>query len=64
MSLFVCEKCNCIENTALCWYWSRLNKEKLCSKCDPEIKKWHDIFPREKFDKNKHEVIDDFVNYK
>ncbi len=34
MSLYKCEKCDCIENTALSNYWSG---SRLCSSCDPEI---------------------------
>ena len=51
MSLFQCKECGCIENTALCNYaWncredSEINPET-CSLCDPEIKKWHDVFDR------------------
>ncbi len=56
MSLFVCSKCQSIENTALCSYW--MSEEKLCSACDPEIKKWHDKFEREKFDDKKWEYYD------
>lgn len=53
MSLFVCEnkKCQNIENTALSGYW--FSKKKLCSKCDPKIKKWHGRFPEEKFNPKK-----------
>ena len=39
MSLFQCEECGCVENTALCSYWSRLLREdsrKLCSACTPD----------------------------
>jgi len=44
MGLFVCENCNCIENTALGHYWARqyikfkdetLNGKALCSECTP-----------------------------
>jgi len=49
MGLFICAKCNCVENTALGWYWSYQepdmllwddnNKEfkgkPLCSECMP-----------------------------
>ncbi len=40
MSLYQCEKCGCIENSALGWYWSRKyagpeNDLKLCSACAP-----------------------------
>jgi len=63
MPLFVCDKCNCIENTALCGYWFRekewdddgnVIKEdpKLCSNCDPKFK-GHKRFPMEKFDPKK-----------
>lgn len=64
MPLFVCSKCNCIENTALCGYWFRkkeyddktnkIIKEEppLCSHCDPKFK-GHNRFPREKFDPKK-----------
>jgi len=59
MSLFRCEQCGCIENTATSNYWSRKYRrgrssaEKpgdtrlLCSECDPEIGKWHGRFPRQ-----------------
>lgn len=44
MPLFECEKCHCVENTALCNYWarSRQGKPALCSECDPEP-----VFPGE-----------------
>ena len=48
MSLFICEKCKCIENTALCGYWYKGNKPALCSECDPEFGKWHNCFPKRK----------------
>ena len=49
MSLFICEKCHCIENTAFGWYWCRyigkepwfgseykdLEGKALCSECAP-----------------------------
>lgn len=44
MSLFVCEKCGCIENTALGFFWGRrvvtfkdsyLDGMALCSECAP-----------------------------
>jgi hypothetical protein len=48
MSLFICKKCGCVENTALCNYWNRIsnNKEPLCSEC--ETGEWHDCFPKRK----------------
>lgn len=57
MPLFKCERCGCIENTATSNYWGRFLGEDgndpvppapaLCSACDPEIGKWHDIFLRQ-----------------
>ena len=54
MSLYICTKCKNIENTALSRYWSG---SRLCSKCDPEIGKWHGIFSEQKFDEI-HDRID------
>ena len=59
MSLFRCEKCNCIENTALSGYNYRGNKKALCSECDPEIGKWHNHFPKRQYKKS-----DDVLNPK
>jgi hypothetical protein len=49
MSFFQCSECNCVEDTALCHYWSARLRETptLCSACDPRIAKWHGQFPRE-----------------
>lgn len=44
MSIFRCEKCGCIENTAMCRYW--FSVKKLCSECDPKIGKWHGCFDK------------------
>lgn len=51
MPLFVCENCNCIENTSMCRYWELKEKgEKLvCSACDSKINHWHGNFPQEYF---------------
>jgi hypothetical protein len=48
MPLFRCQKCDCIEDTALCHYWSARLQElpTICSACDPKIGKWHGEFPR------------------
>lgn len=48
MSLFKCEKCGCIENTAVSNYVINFYKKKpiLCSECDPEIGKWHGEFEK------------------
>jgi len=40
MSLFECEKCHCVENTAVGAYWGR--DEKICSECDTG--EWHGVF--------------------
>jgi len=49
MSYFQCDKCGCVEDTALCHYWSARVRQTstLCSACDPTIAKWHGQFPRE-----------------
>jgi len=53
MGAFVCDKCGCLENTALSNYWVREEgSPALCSACDPEIGKWHGTFPRRKWDGN------------
>ena len=50
MSVFRCEECGCIENTATSNYWSHKDEKDsraLCSECDPVMgKKWHDCFPK------------------
>ena len=49
MPLFQCSKCDCVENTACCHYWSAVcldKKEPLCSECDHAIGKWHDRFEK------------------
>ncbi len=58
MPCFICSKCGCIENTACCHYWGDIGKKPvLCSKCDTEIGKWHNHFPRRKYKKG-----DDVLN--
>lgn len=58
MSLFVCEECGCIENTALCGFWLRKTKDgsgrALCSECDPQTGKWHGRFPKDQYDPKVH----------
>ena len=46
MSVYICEKCGCIENTALGGYWRNLcNKEaKMCSECNTG--EWHNWFEK------------------
>jgi hypothetical protein len=48
MPLFLCSKCSCVEDTALCRYWgARLRQTAAeCSACDPAIGRWHGEFPR------------------
>ena len=49
MSLFVCEKCGNIENTATSFYWTRKDGEPaLCSVCDPK-------FPGNGIDRGKYD---------
>ena len=50
MSLFVCQECRTIENTACSHFWLRGEKPALCSACDPEIGAWHGIFERRIYD--------------
>lgn len=61
MPFFRCSECKSIDNTTLASN-SRdraLNgKPLLCSECDPEIKKWHGKFPKEKFDPKKWRISD------
>jgi len=51
MSIFQCEQCGCVENTAPSGYWQRLMTDPpgpaLCSECDPEIGKWHGMFEKQ-----------------
>ncbi len=47
MSLFQCDACGCVENTAACHYWSRGVNPPRCSECDPETAVWHNMFPKE-----------------
>lgn len=53
MSLYQCEECGALENTALGWFWCRnLESAKpqfkgraLCSECGPD-QKWHGRFDK------------------
>jgi len=59
MPLFVCEKCGCVENSALsdCSWIEYLNKRPmLCSECCPGQEKWHGKFSKKKWD-HKEEVM-------
>ena len=52
MSLFVCEQCGTIENTALGQFWTwpkeEAVNERLCSAC--ATGKWHGRFQRRTYD--------------
>ena len=53
MPIYICDKCGCIENTALSmcsWFYLFDKKPMLCSKCCPKQKKWHGAFKRVKWD--------------
>ena len=66
MSLFVCSACKTIDNTALAvgekglGYWGN-SDNPLCTECLNG--KWHNNFPKEKFDLTKHKIVDGFVEY-
>ena len=46
MSDYICEKCGCIENTALGGYWGNVVKKepKACSECNTG--RWHNQFSK------------------
>lgn len=46
MSIYICEKCGCIESTALGCYWmNRINNEPImCSECNTG--EWHNEFKK------------------
>jgi len=51
MPVFRCEKCNCVENTAVSnWVTRPYDSPALCSECDPAIGKWHGRFPKKSAD--------------
>jgi hypothetical protein len=54
VSLFVCEECRTIDNTALTRFWPRKvdggDPRALCSACDPATAKWHGRFARQTYD--------------
>jgi hypothetical protein len=62
MARFACSKCGCVEDSALCHYWSaRLRQQRaLCSACDPAIARWHGEFAQESaahWAKDQHGVL-------
>lgn len=58
MSIFACDECQHVENTALCnYHWRKAKKQPLlCSACDPEIGEWHGKFERKHVDDTHYEV--------
>lgn len=50
MSLFVCSRCNCVENTALGEFWCA--ETARCSACASGT--WHGRFPRKMYDPDTH----------
>ena len=47
MSVFRCDQCGCVENTATSGFWFRQRSgPALCSECDPAIGEWHGLFPK------------------
>ena len=50
MSLFVCDECRCVENTATSKFWLRDGGPALCSECDPQMGRWHGLFDRREYD--------------
>ena len=42
MGLFICAKCNCIENTALGWYWSSSRSKEMIV-LPPELEQYHGL---------------------
>ena len=64
MPIFACSnpKCKAVENTATSNYWIRKKGSRpLCSACDPEIGKWHGLFPKEKAEGKYIENKDGFL---
>lgn len=77
MPLFVCDECNCIENTALGHYWGRnhtkfkdssKNGKVLCSECAPSEFEDGSINSNwgkwhNQFEKRKAEKSDTVINF-
>jgi len=51
MPIFKCEKCEAVENTACCNFWTRRSNGQplLCSECDPDIGEWHNLFEKRNY---------------
>lgn len=49
MPTYRCDRCGCVDNTALTNFWpdqADHRRERLCSECDPRIGAWHGKFER------------------
>lgn len=46
MSIYICEKCGTVDNTAIGGYWSNVSEKEdpKCSECNTG--KWHGQFPK------------------
>ena len=68
MPLFICDECDCIENTACGHYWckgmqfidEKIRDKALCSECCPaslmknrNFGKWHGLFDKQIMDEDK-----------
>lgn len=51
MSVYICEKCGTIDNTALGGYWNNVRNNELKMCCECNTGSWHDEFPKEHWTK-------------
>lgn len=58
MSLFICDRCRAVENTALGKFWCRRPRKlpRLCSECATGT--WHGRFPKEAYNPVTHAHIE------
>lgn len=51
MALYVCDECQCIDDTNVTRFWKRIleGEPALCSLCDPGINRWHNRFFRHRY---------------
>ena len=49
MSLFACSRCKTIDNSATSGYWMGDRENPLCSACDQKIGRWHNKWPRQRY---------------
>lgn len=57
MSIFVCERCQSLENTALAPEYYGQHRRLLCSACCGD-KRWHGRFSRERYDPERDGPMD------